>query len=71
MVPHDHPVKGSAMSMDANSNVRWTDAVDRQLLELKASGKSTRAITDILKRSGSAIEQRLNILRDRAQLEAR
>jgi hypothetical protein len=57
------------MSMDANGNVRWTDAADHQLLELKAAGKSSRAITDVLKRSGSAIEQRLYILRDRARLE--
>jgi hypothetical protein len=55
------------MSMDANSNVRWTDENDRQLLQLKEAGRSTRTITDILKRSAAAIEQRLYLLRDRAE----
>jgi DNA-binding NarL/FixJ family response regulator len=51
--------------MGVNSNFKWTDDEDRSLLELKAAGKSNRAIADALKRSASAIEQRVYILRDR------
>ena len=51
--------------MDLNNNARWTDNEDHRLSELSASGKSHLAMSDVLGRSASAIEQRLYILRDR------
>ena len=51
---------------ERNSRNKWTDEDDRILLELKAGGKSHRAISDILKRSVASIEQRFYFLRDRA-----
>ena len=52
--------------LEQNSGSKWTDDDDRQMLELKADGKSDRTIADILKRSAAAIEQRFYLLRDRA-----
>jgi hypothetical protein len=49
--------------LERNSGSKWTDDDDRQMLELKADGKSDRAIADILKRSAAAIEQRVYLLR--------
>jgi hypothetical protein len=49
------------------SNAKWTDDDDRRLLELKAGGKTDRAIGEILGRSGSAVEQRVYIMRNRAR----
>jgi hypothetical protein len=54
-----------------NSNSKWNAGDDSSLLEMKAGGKSDRAMADILKRSAAAVEQRLCILRDRARLESR
>jgi DNA-directed RNA polymerase specialized sigma24 family protein len=53
--------------MEIKSNTKWTDDDDRRLLELKALGKSNRETADILRRSASAVEQRLSLLRDRAR----
>jgi hypothetical protein len=49
--------------LEQNSGSKWTDDDDRQMLELKADGKSDRAIADILKRSAAAVEQRFYLLR--------
>ena len=43
---------------------------DRRLLELKGVGKSNRETADALRRSASAVEQRLYLLRDRARRES-
>jgi hypothetical protein len=57
--------------VEANSSSKWNAGDDSRLLEMKAGGKSDRAMADILKRSIAAVEQRLYILRDRARLEGR
>jgi hypothetical protein len=56
--------------MARNRNNRWTGDLDRQLLEMKAAGKSVLAIAAAFKRSCAAIEQRLYLLR-RLQRKAR
>ena len=56
--------------LERNSGSKWTDDDDSRLLSLKDVGKTNRAISDELCRSMAAVEQRLYILRDRAQLLA-
>jgi hypothetical protein len=57
--------------LETNSSSKWNAGDDSRLLEMKADGKSDRVMANILKRSASAVTQRLYILRDRARLEGR
>jgi DNA-binding CsgD family transcriptional regulator len=43
----------------------WTTDDDRRLLELRATGRSSRAIGMALRRSPKAVDTRLRILRKR------
>jgi hypothetical protein len=49
--------------MTINSNNRWTEDEDRQLLEMKAAGKPNYVIARAIERTGAAVEQRLYRLR--------
>jgi hypothetical protein len=51
--------------MARERNNRWTADEDRQLLEMKAAGKSIFAIAGVFKRTVSAVEQRLYFLKVR------
>jgi hypothetical protein len=51
--------------MARERNNRWTADEDRQLLEMKAAGKSVFAIAEVFKRTVSAVEQRLYFLKVR------
>jgi hypothetical protein len=53
--------------MARNRNNKWTADLDRQLLEMKAAGKSVIAIAEAVKRNAAAIVQRLYLLRRRDQ----
>jgi hypothetical protein len=46
-------------------NRSWTAEDDRRLLELRATGRSSRSIGVALKRSAKAVDDRLRILRRR------
>ena len=48
-----------------NLNRGWTVEEDRRLLDLRATGRSSRSIGVALKRSTSAVDARLRILRKR------
>jgi hypothetical protein len=51
-------------------NKPWTAEDDRRLLELRAAGRSTISISATPKRSQSAVEDRLYILRKRTTATA-
>jgi hypothetical protein len=51
--------------MGVKRNRRWTEEDDRQLLELRAGGRSAVSISAVLKRSAGAVEGRLSIVRTR------
>jgi hypothetical protein len=51
-------------------NKPWTAEDDRRLLELRAAGRSTISISATPKRSQSAVEGRLYILRKRTTATA-
>jgi hypothetical protein len=53
--------------MALKSNTKWTEEDDRRLLQLRSAGKSTRSIGLALRRSSSAIEGRLGVLKARAR----
>ena len=46
-----------------NSNNKWTADENRQLLEMKAAGKSNSVIARAFKRTAVAVVQRLYLLR--------
>lgn len=48
----------------------WTAEDDRHLLELRASGRSSRSIAIKLRRSPGAVDARLNVLRKRTSTTA-
>jgi hypothetical protein len=49
------------------SNMKWTEEDDRRLLQLRSAGRSTLSIGLALKRSTSAIEGRLGVLKAKAR----
>jgi|EndMetStandDraft_5_1072996.scaffolds.fasta_scaffold66427_1 hypothetical protein len=53
--------------MARKSNTKWTEEDDRRLLELRAVGKSALSIGLALRRSASAIEGRLGVLKAKAR----
>ena len=53
--------------MPPRRNRPWTAEDDRRLMELRAAGRSTISISAALKRSQSAVEGRLHILRKRTK----
>jgi len=55
--------------MARNSNTKWTEEDDRRLLQLRSAGKSALSIGLALRRSSSAIEGRLGVLKARAARE--
>jgi hypothetical protein len=50
----------------SNSNDRWTDEEDKQLLELWTTGKSNVSIAAALRRSLSSVVSRIYILKKRS-----
>jgi DNA-binding CsgD family transcriptional regulator len=54
--------------MPANSNKKWTPEVDKQLLDLRAAGKSTFAIAAELRRSITSVRGRLSVLKAKGRL---
>lgn len=59
--------------MARRSNTKWTEEDDRRLLQLRSAGKSALLIGLALRRSSSAIEGRLGVLkaRERAAMSER
>ena len=53
-----------------NRNRPWTAEDDRRLLELRATGRSSRSIGVALRRSAKAVDDRLRILRRRDRDDA-
>ena len=53
--------------MARKSNTKWTEEDDRRLLELRAAGRSALSIGLALRRSSSAIEGRLGVLKTRSR----
>lgn len=53
--------------MARKSNTKWTEEDDRRLLQLRSAGKSALSIGLALRRSSSAIEGRLGVLKARAR----
>jgi hypothetical protein len=53
--------------MARKSNSKWTEEDDRRLLELRSAGKSVLSIGLALRRSSSAIEGRLGVLKAKAR----
>jgi hypothetical protein len=53
--------------MARKSNMKWTEDDDRRLLQLRSAGKSPLSIGLALKRSTSAIEGRLGVLKAKAR----
>jgi hypothetical protein len=53
--------------MARKSNTKWTEEDDRRLLQLRSAGKSTLSIGLALRRSSSAIEGRLGVLKAKAR----
>jgi hypothetical protein len=49
--------------MARKSNTKWSEEDDRRLLELRSAGKSILSIGLALRRSSSAIEGRLGVLK--------
>jgi hypothetical protein len=49
------------------SNTKWTEEDDLRLLQLRSAGKSVLSIGLALKRSSSAIEGRLGVLKAKAR----
>jgi hypothetical protein len=47
--------------------MKWTEEDDRRLLQLRSAGKSVLSIGLALKRSSSAIEGRLGVLKAKAR----
>ena len=54
--------------MIANKNRPWTEEEERQLLALKAAGRSAVSISAALKRSAGAVEGRLSVIRARERM---
>jgi len=53
--------------MVRDKNKTWTEEHDRQLLEMRAAGRSSVSIGNALKRSVKAVNGRLSMLRARAR----
>jgi len=53
--------------MARKSNTKWTEEDDRRLLQLRSAGKSALSIGLALRRSSSAIEGRLGVLKAKAR----
>jgi hypothetical protein len=53
--------------MARKSNTKWTEEDDRRLLELRAAGRSALSMGLALRRSSSAIEGRLGVLKAKAR----
>ena len=53
--------------MARKSNTKWTEEDDRRLLELRSAGKSILSIGLALRRSSSAIEGRLGVLKSKGR----
>ena len=53
--------------MARKSNMKWTEEDDRRLLQLRSAGKSNLSIGLALKRSTSAIQGRLGVLKAKAR----
>ena len=60
----------SRVSLAMNLKRPWTAEDDRRLLELRATGRSSRSIGVVLKRSSKAVDGRLRILRRRDRDDA-
>lgn len=61
--PESYPPYNWTRSMARKSNTKWSQEDDRRLLELRAAGKSVLSIGLMLRRSSSAIEGRLGVLK--------
>jgi hypothetical protein len=57
--------------MARNSYSQWTADEDRQLLEMKAAGKTSMVIAIALKRTEAAVHQRFHLLRLRERKRAK
>jgi hypothetical protein len=53
--------------MARQSNTKWTEEDDRRLIELRSAGKSILSIGLALRRSSSAIEGRLGVLKSKGR----
>jgi len=53
--------------MARKSNTKWTEEDDQRLLRLWSAGKSARSIGLALRRSSSAVEGRLGVLKAKAR----